>query len=194
MIRSISEILNMAHQAETKEAKITILRENVSQALTTILLGAFDDRVEWLLPHGLVPFKVMPDGSDQEGRLYQESKKLYMFIKDGGAEVAQIKREMLFIQLLETLDRKDAFLMVAVKDKKLPYSTITRDLVDEAFPKMLHIEGRPIYQEPTQDDPAPIEEPPVEAKKVVAKKKRRGRPPKKKLLDQDRLESSKESV
>ena len=181
MIRSISEILNEAHQAETKEAKIAVLRKNISKALTTILISAYDDRVEWLLPRGLVPFKVMPENSDQEGRLYQESKKLYMFIKDGGSDLTNLRREMLFIQLLESLDKRDAFLMVAVKDKKLPYSTLTRDLIDEAFPQMIHIEGRPTYQEPTQDEPAPIQEPPVEeAKKVVAKKKRRGRGPGKK--------------
>ncbi len=172
MIRSISEILKMAHMAETKEAKIAVLRDNVSKALTTILISAYDDRVEWLLPPGLVPFKVMPEDSDQEGRLYQESKKLYMFLKDGGSDITQLRREMLFIQLLESLDKRDAFLMIAVKDKKLPYSTLTRELIDEAFPNMLYIEGRPV-QEPTPDKPAPVEEPPVGEVKQVKKK---GRP------------------
>jgi hypothetical protein len=40
----------------------------------------------------------------------------------------------MFIEMLEAVDFDDAKLLVAVKEKKLPFKTITKKLVMEAFP------------------------------------------------------------
>jgi hypothetical protein len=44
-----------------------------------------------------------------------------------------MRRESLFITLLESVDPKDAKLLLSVKNKKLPYKNITKDLIQEAF-------------------------------------------------------------
>jgi hypothetical protein len=43
---------------------------------------------------------------------------------------------MLFIQFLETIDKDDAKLMIAVKDKKIPFKGITSNMVKKAFPDL----------------------------------------------------------
>ena len=117
---SISEILTKAEKAESKFDKIRILRENDSLPLRVVIQYTFDKRVRWLLPEGTPPYK--PTNSlDQEGRLYNEARKLYLFIDGGNNQLAQTRREMLFIQVLESIDPEDAKLLVCVKDKYLPY-------------------------------------------------------------------------
>jgi hypothetical protein len=43
----------------------------------------------------------------------------------------------MFIQILESIDPEDAKLLLAVKDKRIPYNGITQKLVKEAFPNLL---------------------------------------------------------
>jgi hypothetical protein len=74
---------------------------------------------------------------DQEGRLYAELRRLYLFIEGGNPSLTKVKREYLFIQLLESIDKQDAELLVAVKDKKLPYKGLTASVVKKAFPGLL---------------------------------------------------------
>jgi len=39
--------------------------------------------------------------------------------------------------LLETIDKEDAKLLIAVKDKKIPYKGITKKFVEEMYPGLL---------------------------------------------------------
>lgn len=135
MTLSISEILANISKLSTAEEKINALRSNASPALYTIIKGALDPAVKWLLPEGKPPYKPN-DLVDQQGVFYNEYKKLYLFIEGGNPGLNQVRREYLFIQLLENLDPKDAELLVYVKDKLFPYN-ITRDHIEAAFPGLL---------------------------------------------------------
>jgi hypothetical protein len=136
MKHGIAEILDMASKKETKAEKIEVLRKFDGVTLRTILQGTFDPNIEWDLPEGDPPYKPC-EYLDQQGRLYQETRRLYIFLKGRRPELTPLKKEMLFIGLIETLDKDDAKLMLAVKDKKMPYKGITYKLVQEAFPGLL---------------------------------------------------------
>ena len=136
MKHGIAEILDMASKKETKAEKIEVLRKFDGVTLRTILQGTFDPNIEWDLPEGDPPYKPC-EYLDQQGRLYQETRRLYIFLKGRRPELTPLKKEMLFIGLIETLDKEDAKLMLAVKDKKMPYKGITYKLVQEAFPGLL---------------------------------------------------------
>jgi hypothetical protein len=69
--------------------------------------------------------------------LYQEQRRLYLFIAGGHPDLSQLRRETLFIQVLESIPPEEAELLLAVKDKKLPYKGITKEIVQEAFPGLL---------------------------------------------------------
>lgn len=130
---TMSEILEEAEKAPTVEEKVNILRNNRNQPFVDVLQGAFDDRIVWLLPQGAVPYKPCR-GEGLEGVLYSETRKLYLFVRGGNPALSQSKRETLFVQLLEAIDPRDAKLLEFVKDKKLPYPSITVDVFRAAFP------------------------------------------------------------
>jgi hypothetical protein len=132
----IAEILEITSKKETKAEKIEVLRQHDGVTLRTILQGAFDPNIEWDLPEGDPPYKPCIY-DDMQGRLYQETRRLWMFLKGRKPELTKLKKEVLFIGLIESLDKDDAKLMLAVKDKKMPYKGITYKLVQEAFPDLL---------------------------------------------------------
>jgi hypothetical protein len=133
----IAEILEQVSKQETKEAKIEMLRKHDSVPMRTILKSAFDPSIKWQLPKGDPPFKPC-QFLDQENMLYSEVRRLYLFWEGGNPNLTTLKRESLFIGLLESLAPADAKLLCAAKDKKLPYKGITVKLVNEAYPGLIN--------------------------------------------------------
>tara|TARA_B100000035_G_scaffold207496_1_gene177488 strand:+ start:634 stop:1068 length:435 start_codon:yes stop_codon:yes gene_type:complete len=134
----ISEVLQKAHNAKTKAQKIKILQENNSQALRSLFIWNFDDTVQSILPEGEVPYKPneAPLGTEHT-RLENESRKFYYFIKGGADGIPSIKKENMFLQMLEGLYKDEAEVVCLVKDKKLQDKyRITHAVVKEAFPSI----------------------------------------------------------
>lgn len=134
---SINEILAKANMIEDSEARKQFMRANDSSALRTVLKFCYDPRIEWLLPLGPAPYKES-DFVDAQGMLYGEARKLYLFVKGGNDNLTKLKREQIFINLLESIDKEDAKLLVSVKDKKLPYKLITKKFVEKVFPGLIN--------------------------------------------------------
>jgi len=61
----------------------------------------------------------------------------YFFKGPVANEMKQIKRESLFLNLLETLHVEEAELLIAAKDKSMKYKGITKKLVKDAFPNLI---------------------------------------------------------
>jgi hypothetical protein len=132
----IAEILKKASEITDENQRIKWLRQNNSVALESMLRGAYDPKIVWLLPEGAPPYKTN-DLVDQQHRLYTEARKLYLFIEGGNPNLKQLRREALFIELLETLDPEDAKLLLSVKEKHIPYPGVTKEVVAKAFPNIL---------------------------------------------------------
>lgn len=115
------------------------LRANDSQVLRHMLYLAYHPEVRFLLPEGPVPTEFYkPSEFDEPLRLYQESRRFYIFVQGGGQEhLKPHKREQLFIDLVSSLEKEEGELVMSVKDKKLPYANITPELVKKAFPDLL---------------------------------------------------------
>ena len=132
----IHEVLKKVHNAKTKEKKVEILRENNSDALRMVIKGSFDPNIEWVVPEGEVPYNKneAPDGTEHT-LLFQESKKLWRFIKGADSKTPQWKKEQMFVQMLEGLSQGEAEVVVAAKDKKLHqvYKGLSAAVVKEAF-------------------------------------------------------------
>lgn len=133
---SLSEILKNASEFDKKQDKINYLLSYDSPALRAILKYAYDEKVKFLLPEGDPPYKPN-ELPDQEGILYSELRRLYLFIEGGNPNLKPVRREYLFVQLLETVNKDDAKLLLAVKDKKIPYKGITKKFVEELYPGLL---------------------------------------------------------
>ena len=76
----------------------------------------------------------------KQGRttLRKEWTKLYNFIKGGNDSLKSLRRETMFIQILEGLHPLDAEILCLVKDKKLyDKYKITKENVSEAYPDII---------------------------------------------------------
>mgnify|MGYP001294912046 FL=1 len=132
----LSEVLTKVSKQRTKAKKIQVLKENESLHLKAILIWNFDDTVVSVLPEGEVPYNKneAPAGTEHT-YLAHEWKVLYNFVKGGNDFLRPVKREQLFLQLLEGLHPDEADIVCLVKDKNLTEKyKLTRPVVEEAFP------------------------------------------------------------
>ena len=84
------------------------------------------------MPSGNPPYTPLAEGTDQEGRLYNEVKKLDYFVNTPkGLELNSMKREQLFIELMETIDPGDAKLLLRMKAKELK---IKKEALKQVYP------------------------------------------------------------
>mgnify|MGYP001463156160 FL=1 len=135
MQTSTYEVLEKIGKLRRTKEKVDALRANDSYVIRVILQGVFDESVKWLLPEGDPPY-TPNELVDQEGILINEARKILYFV-EGFHDLPTVKREQMFIELLEQVDPKDATLLCAVKEKKLPFKGITVQHVKEAFPGMI---------------------------------------------------------
>ena len=135
--QGVSELLSHINGIRNKKQRVEALRSAAQQfpGLLIILSGAYDAGVVWELPPGEVPYRPQ-DIPDQENILWSEIRRLYIFCR-GGSNINQLRREAQFIQLLEAVMPHDAKLLIAMKDKSLPYKNIGIDVVRQAFPDLL---------------------------------------------------------
>jgi len=122
--RYLTEILEEVNKEPTALAKY---RDNA--ALRFIFQHAFLPEHKFDLPEGSPPFKEDPAPLGMsKANLIMETKKLYIFTK--AKELNKVRKEHLFIQLLENVHPSEAKLLVAVKDQKLNklYKKVTADL------------------------------------------------------------------
>ena len=132
----IAEILKVVSEQKTTDDKVRKLQELNTPVLLQILKYALDPTVKWKLPEGAPPYNPSPY-DDTQAMLYQEARRIYLFLEGGNDNLTPLRREQLFISLLESIDKEDAKLIVAAKDKKIPYKGITTKLVNTAFPGLI---------------------------------------------------------
>jgi len=76
-------------------------------------------------------------GSMDQGRssIRKEYHMFYNFVKGGNNSLSSLRRETMFINILEGLHPREAEILVLVKDKKLQTKyKITHEIVKEAYP------------------------------------------------------------
>ena len=138
MARSIPRIFEDVAAANSIKARKEILLENESKPLKEILKYAFHPDIKFALPPGKPPYKTI--GSPEEYNptyLYPNIRKFYLYIEGGHDGLTQLRREQLFVQMLESLHPKEAEVVIQIKDKKLNYRGLTYKLVKTTFPEIL---------------------------------------------------------
>ena len=136
----VHEILDRVNAQRSVSKRIEVLEEYRNDALTAILIWNFDDSIESVVPSGVVPYEKnsAPLGTDHT-TLRREWKNLYNFVKGGNSGLSNIRRETMFIQMLEGLHPSAAEILCLVKDKQLTqkYSKINQGIVAQAFPDIV---------------------------------------------------------
>ena len=131
-----SEIFTKINNAKDKPKKVSILRQHNTPNMRMVLKGAFDPKIEWDLPPGIPPYiaNEAPAGTEHT-YLEIEAKRLYNFVKGGNNQLNKIRKETLFIQMLEGLHADEAKILIDMKNKTLnkTYKGLTSEMVKEAF-------------------------------------------------------------
>jgi len=133
--KAIFEIFKEVAALDTDDQKAAMLKENDIFPIRTILQGCFDPRIKFLLPEGEPPFSEN-DPVSVETRLYNLIKKVDLFVEGGRPVATQSKREMLYIEMLESVHPKDAQILLNMKDKKEPVEGVTARAAWLAFPDL----------------------------------------------------------
>lgn len=136
---SLAEIVNTACELKTKKEKVDYLQKHKSKPLCNILKVMYDKSMELTIPNTVPPYTPSTI-SESHGMLFREARKLPYFIKGyDGDNMSQAKRESIFIQILETVDKKDAELLVKMLAQK-PLKGLPLATVKEAFPNLIEDE------------------------------------------------------
>lgn len=133
----IYEVIEEAQKKRTKAGKIEVFQNNDSWALRDVLRGTFDTSIEWNLPPGAPPYQAS-EGHNHPTDLTRENVKFKYFIRGFKASesLSTVRRESMFIGLLEAVHPEDAKLVIDMVNKTPP-KHITRPIVEEAFPDLL---------------------------------------------------------
>lgn len=135
---SISEICNECAEISKKPEKVDFLRKHDSQPLRTVLKYTYDGKVKFLIPNVPPPWNNNEYEDEAKLLLYREARRLKIFVKGGGYDdLNQIKRESLFISLLEDIDNDDAKLLANHMITQKPIKGLTKATVIEAFPNLI---------------------------------------------------------
>jgi len=132
----LHEILGLVSKQRTKAKKIEFLKKYECDALKSILIWNFDETAISVMPEGEVPYKKneAPLGTDHTS-LRKEWRNLYHFLKGGNDSLSSLRRESMFIQLLEGLHPDEAEIICLVKDGQLESKyKLKSDVVKEAYP------------------------------------------------------------
>jgi len=158
------EILDLASKQRSNAKKVEVLKKYEHPSLKAIFIWNFDESVISVLPEGPVPYsgyaeqttssgtlstKITEEvrrmhetgsfslgSSDKQGHttIRREYVNFYHFLKGGNDAINSIRRETMFINILEGLHPLEAEIICLVKDKKLEDKyKITKEIVSQAY-------------------------------------------------------------
>ena len=137
----VAEILSEASKLKAKKDRVEFLSQYSNRKdLEHVIKGAYHPAIEWLIPVGPLPesvqFSDVPAVDLADDRLIR-AYRLFRYLVKGGPETPQAKREDIYLNLIRSLHKSEAKLLISVVSKKLPYKGITKALILETFPDWL---------------------------------------------------------
>ena len=125
----------VAQEDEDKAAHGLKVFSETNAAVPRVCQWYFDSKINSTLPEGATPYNKndAPASDLTETQLRFEFRKFRYFVTE---EVAQVRRETMWIELLEGIPNKEAEMIDLVKDGKWPFKNVTLDIVKKAFPNL----------------------------------------------------------
>lgn len=134
----VYEILEKVAKTRLKKDKIAILHQHNAMPIRDVLRGTFDRTVQWNVPDGNPPYEPA-DESSVPSSLTRQHLHFKYFVKGlrDSERLNKIKRERMFINMLESVHPRDAEILISMINKKSPMKGITKKLIQEAFPDLI---------------------------------------------------------
>ena len=137
--KQLFELLQSIDVLDTREEKLDTIKGIVSRypAFNDYVRCIFDENISFNLPEGRPPYT--PSSEAHPTSWNKEHMRLPYFVKGSGHDdMNPVKRESMWIQLLEGIHPEDAALVADMTDRRLPRgSTLTKELLNEAVPGLI---------------------------------------------------------
>jgi len=160
----VFEILNAVIGQTSNARKVEVLKRYEHPCLKSIFIWNYDESIISVLPPGDVPYAAVDEmdsfkgtlsekitdavgkmaelgttslGSQDQGRssIRKEYQRFYNFVKGGNDGLSSLRRETMFINVLQGLHPLEAEIVCLCKDKKLETKyKISRETIVEAYP------------------------------------------------------------
>lgn len=140
-MKQIYEVFDEFEQAKNKKDRMAIIEKNLSPTLVKILELTFHPKYQWKvkeLPENYkVPTDMLP-GITYDN-MNSQLRRLYMFLEgDGTAEqLTETRRNQLLIQMLESIEPREAEIILGIFQKDQQVKGLDYKFVKEAFPQLL---------------------------------------------------------
>jgi len=134
------EVFEKFEKAKNRKERIQILKDQSQHwAMRDVLQGIFDDRVQWNLPKGPVPYTPNAEGAPTPSTLRKQHMNFKYFVSGlrTSEDLLTVKRERMFVDILESIDSRDAEILVSMINKKPPVQGLTKKIVQEALPDLI---------------------------------------------------------
>ena len=161
------EVLDLVSKQRSNLKKVEVLKKYEDPSLKTILIWNFDNSIISLLPKGDVPYASTLEQNSYSGTLSEkiedavskmdeintkslgaadqgkssirkEHHMFYNFVKGGNDGLSSLRRETMFINILQGLHPLEAEILCLVKDKQLETKyKISFENVKDAYPDIV---------------------------------------------------------
>ena len=136
----IHDVFNEVCKLENRDDRIKYLKENAFKQVKSVLQLCYNDKIQLDLPKGKPPFTPCPERREP-APIANAFKPIGMCVVSN--KINQIKKEKIFIGILEQIHEEDAAILCAAKDGTITnlhnkkYRKITKSLVEATFPELL---------------------------------------------------------
>lgn len=140
-MKNIFEVLDEFEMATNKKDRMAVIEKNLSKTLVQVFELAYHPDYQWLITEMPENYKIPNDvlPGITSAQLSNQIRKMYMFRKGDpmGEKLSPQKRNELLLQILESLEPREAEVIVGIFQKDLGVKGLDYKFVKEAFPQLL---------------------------------------------------------
>lgn len=134
----VYEVFDLVDKSNSTKEKINVLKKHASTPLFDVCRGFFDQKIQWNLPAGTPPYTPYEEGPPPSTLLKQHLKFKYFVSGFRESETLnRIRREKMFLDILESVHPEDAELLALMINKPKTVKGLTEDIIKEAFPNLI---------------------------------------------------------
>ena len=163
----VFEVFDIVSKQRTNAKKVEALQKFAHPCIKSLFIWNFDETIKSALPPGDVPYAAVDEqdsfkgtlsekiadavnkmgelgtkslGSQDQGRssIRKEYQRFYNFVKGGNDGLSSLRRETMFINVLQGLHPLEAEILCLVKDKRLEEKyKISKENVSAAYPDII---------------------------------------------------------
>lgn len=140
-MKPLYEIFDAFEECKTKKERMEVIEKNLSQLLVDVFKLTYHPQFQWKIKEMPDNYKVPTDmlpGITHDSLAHQ-LRRLYIFqIGNQTAEsLTEKRRNELFIQMLESIEPREAEILLGIFQKDLGVKGLDYKFVKEAFPNLI---------------------------------------------------------